>query len=533
MKDIGSVEPSEAGRDMTEEKQNVYRIYDERRRQQSIAGDVSKTEKAHADGKCTAQERMELLFDNGTYDEILPFRRNRCIDFDLYRKDAGNEGVISGFGRVNGRKICAYANDVYQMGASMGEAQGDKIRKVIDLAAQSGIPLVGMNDASGARIQEGVAALNAYCSAFGKISAVSGWIPQLSVILGNCAGGTAYASALTDFIIMVEGLSKIFITGPAVIKAVTGEDVTFEELGGSAVHGRKTGLAHFVARNEADALFTAKRLLSFLPSNSKEQPPVYACDDPPNRSVPEAEEIIPQDRNKGFDMRRIILSILDNGDLLEVQERFATNMIVGFGRLCGRTVGIVANQPRIMAGCIDIDASWKAARFVRFCDSFNIPLLTFADCPGYLPGVDQEHGGIIRNGAKLLFAYSEATVPKITTVVRKSYGGAYSAMCGKGLGADIVFALPTAELAVMGAEGAVNIIFRKEIAQAAEPEALRARLTEEYDATFLNPYKAAEYGIVDDIIRPAEMRAKLASALDILAGKTVPTFHKKHSNIPL
>lgn len=512
---------------------SVYKDFEERKKKQFISNDVDKVRKAHESGKLTAQERLQELFDNRVYEETMPFRKNSCVNFEFYKKELGNEGVISGFGRVNQRKTIAFSNDVFVMGASVGEAQGDKICKSIDLAMKSGIPIVGLNEASGARIQEGVAGLNAYCTIFGKTSVASGWIPQISVILGTCAGGTAYASALTDFIIMTESASTLFITGPAVIKSVTGEEVTFENLGGSKIHTSKTGLAHFVAKDEKEAIALAKNLLSFLPQNSKELPPEYINEDPIKRKTPEIKRTIPINPNKGFDVRDVVKPILDNNYFFEVQERFAVNMVIGFGRINGKTVGIVGNQPKVLAGCIDINASWKAARFVRFCDSFNIPIITFADCPGYLPGVEQEHNGIIRNGSKLLFAFAEATVPKVTIVMRKNYGGAYSAMCGKGLGADVVLAYPTAELAVMGAEGAVNIIHKKDIENASDPEKRKRELIEEYKNEYLTPYKGAEYGIVDDVIDPASTREKISGYLDILVDKEQWMPYKKHSNIPL
>lgn len=484
----------------------------------------------HDKGIYSAEERLKMLLDNGDFSELNPWIKNRCTDFGMNQKSLGNEGVVAGFGSIDGRNVYAFANDSTVMGGSLGEAQGFKIGRLMDLAIQGGIPTVGLNDAAGARIQEGVAALHGYCSIFGKLSIASGWIPQISVIMGMCAGGTAYASALTDFIIMVEPLGKIFITGPAVIKSVTGEDVTFDELGGSVVHGSKTGTAHFIVKSEAEAMMLVRRLLSFLPSNSKELPPRYQNSDPIDRQVSGIKDIIPDSPLRGFDMKEIIELTADHGDFLEVQENFARSMIVGFCRLNGGTVGVVANQPKEIAGCIDINASWKAARFVRFCDSFNIPLVTFADTPGYLPGVSQEHNGIIRNGSKLLFSYSEATVPKITVVVRKDYGGAYSAMCGKGLGADFVLAFPSAELAVMGAEGAASILYKKTFEK---DETRKKEAIKEYKENFLNPYRAAEYGIVDDIIDPAQLRLKLISCLDLLRNKQIWMPYKKHSNIPL
>lgn len=489
--------------------------------------------KIHEKEKLTAEERIHKLLDSLTFEDTNLWIKNRCINFDLDKKETRNEGVVVGFGKINDRTICVYANDSSVMGGSLGEAQGIKICNMLDLAMKSGVPIVGLSDAAGARIQEGVAALHGYCSVFGRTSVASGWIPQITVIMGTSAGGTAYAAALTDFIVIVNPVGKMFITGPAVIKAVTGEEVTFDELGGSVVHGTKTGLAHFVVNSEEEAFQLTRRLLSFLPANSKEKPPEYLCQDPVERLIPEVKDILPEGQNKSYDMKDIILAAIDNGDFLEVQETFARNMVVGFGRMNGKTVGIVANQPKVLAGCIDIDASWKAARFVRFCDSFNIPILTFADCPGYLPGVSQEHNGIIRNGAKMLFSYSEATVPKIKIVVRKDYGGAYSAMCGKGLGADFVVAFPTAEIAVMGAEGAANIVFKQEIEKSKNKEEKRREMIEAYEEEYLNPYKAAEYGIVDDIIDPSKLRQKLIAYLDILADKDIPVPYKKHSNIPL
>ena len=512
---------------------NKYEDFNQKKSGLSMNSRPEIIEKVHSQGKLTAEERLNILLDAHTFVESTPWIKNNCIDFDLYKKDVRNEGVITGFGKIHERNVYTFSHDATVMGGSLGEAQGIKICRLIDEAVKTGKPIVGLNDGAGARIQEGVAALNGYCSTFGKISIASGWVPHISVIMGTVAGGTAYAAALTDFIIMVDPIGKMFITGPAVIKSVTGEDVTFDELGGSAVHGQKTGTAHFVTNSEEEALALARRLLSFLPSNSKERPPQYACSDPVTRKLEMISEIVPESPNKAFDIKEIIILTVDNGDFLEVQKDFATSMVIGFARLNGETVGIVANQPKVLAGCIDINASWKAARFVQFCDSFNIPIITFADCPGYLPGVAQEHGGIIRNGSKLLFAYSVATVPKITVVVRKDYGGAYSAMCGKGMGADVVLAFPTAELAVMGAQGATNIIFRKEIEDSDDKEVALKEMMEQYKDRYLNPYRAAEYGIVDDIIDPVELRTKLISNLDMLREKSVAMPFKKHTNIPL
>lgn len=512
---------------------DIYEKFWEKREALKIKNNPKRVEKIHNGGKLTAEERVEGFFDAGTYTEMKPWTKNRCADFDLNKKDLGNEGVLSGYGTVDGRPVFSYANDVTIMGGAMGEAGRDKIVNCFEKAIESGAPIVSFNEAAGARIQEGVSALHAYCSTFGQTSIASGWIPQISLIMGTCAGGTAYCAALTDFIIQVNPAGKMFITGPAVIESVTGEKTTFDEIGGAGVHGRITGLAHFVVNSEEEGFATARRLLSFLPSNSRQAPPKYAENDPLDRKTPEIRDIIPVDPQKSFDMKKVIRSFVDNGDFFEVQESFAQNMVIGFARMGGETVGIVGNQPRILAGCIDVNASWKAARFVRFCDSYNIPIITLADTPGYLPGVAQEHNGIIRNGAKLLFAYSEATVPKITVVVRKDYGGAYSAMCGKGMGADFVLALPTGELAIMGAEGAANIVFKKEIAAAEDQAAKRKELTEHYKEVFLNPYKGAEYGIVDDVIDPEDLRSRLIRDLRIIRNKKVSTPYKKHSNIPL
>lgn len=512
---------------------NVYDEFRQKRKALRISSNPKKVEKVHASGKYTAEERMNLLFDADTFVETNPWAKNRCTDFDLYKKDLGSEGAVCGYGDIDGRPVFAYANDATVMGGSLGEAGRHKVITVMDKAMEAGYPIIALNDAAGARIQEGVSALHAYCSIFGKTSIASGWVPQISIIMGTCAGGTAYCSALTDFIIHVDPIGKMFITGPAVIESVTGEKTTFDAIGGARVHSTVTGLAHFVAKSEEEAMQITKRLLSFFPANSKEMPPIYPVTDPINRKTPEIEQIVPTEPLKAFDVKEVIKSFIDNGDFMEVQETFAPNMVVGFARMGGETVGIVGNQPKVLAGCIDVNASWKAARFVRFCDSFNIPLITLADTPGYLPGVMQEHNGIIRNGAKMLFAYSEATVPKITVVLRKDYGGAYSAMCGKGMGADFVFSLPTGELAIMGADGAANIVFRKEIAAAADKVAKKAELTADYKEKFLNPYRGAEYGVVDDVIDPADLRSNLISSIRIIRNKTAVVPYKKHSNIPL
>lgn len=513
--------------------ENKIKELREKRAKLSINSTPEKIKKIHGKNKFTAEERVDIFFDNGSYVELTPWAKTRCTDFGLNEKDLKNEGVLSGYGKVDGRDVFAYAHDNTIMGGSSGEGGRHKMITLMDKAIESGNPVVAMNDAAGARIQEGVAALHAYCSLFGKTSIASGWIPQISIIMGLCAGGTAYCSALTDFIIQVEPTGKMFITGPSVIKSVTGEETTFDAIGGGKVHGTTTGLAHFVAESEGEAFNIARRLLTFLPSNSKELPPMVETDDSIARETIEIEKMIPSDPLQSFDVKDVIKSIVDDGDFMEIQESFAKNMVIGLARLGGETIGIVGNQPKVLAGCIDVDASWKAARFVRFCDSFNIPLITLADTPGYLPGVKQELNGIIRNGAKMLAAYSEATVPKITVVLRKDYGGAYSAMCGKGMGADFVYALPTGELAIMGAEGAAEIVYKKEIEKAVDKEARKKELSEEYKELFLNPYKGAEYGVVDDVIEPKDLRKRLVSGLRIIRNKTTSMPYKKHSNMPL
>ncbi|MBF0529148.1 MAG: methylmalonyl-CoA carboxyltransferase [Deltaproteobacteria bacterium] len=499
----------------------------------SQGGGPEKIEKQHALGKKTAKERLDLLLDQNSFTELDPWIKNRCLDFGLANLELANEGVMAGWGTIDQRRTYVFSNDFTVMGGSLGEAQGLKICRLMDMAMKVGAPIVGLNDSGGARVQEGMGALNGYCSIFGKNSIASGWIPQISVILGPCAGGTVYSPALTDFIIMVDPIAKMFITGPAVIKAVTGEKIGFEELGGCRVHASKTGVAHFVTGTEEEAMRLVQKLLSFMPSNSKEQPPCRATTDPPTRLSPELRDVVPDKSSEVFNVRDIILSIVDDGDFLEVQKKFAQNIVIGFARINGRPVGIVGNQPRVLGGCLDVNASWKAARFVRFCDAFNLPLITFVDCPGYLPGIAQEHNGIIRNGSKLLYAFSEATVPKITVILRKSYGGAYSAMCGKGLGADLVIAFPTAEVAVMGPEAAADVVFKNEIAQAADPVAKHAEMVADYRNRFTTPYKAAEWGLVDDIIDPQELRPQLISALAAMSGKTEWRPYKKHSNLPL
>ncbi|ABR50610.1 carboxyl transferase [Alkaliphilus metalliredigens QYMF] len=487
----------------------------------------------HEKGKLTARERVNLLFDEGSFVEIDGFVKHRCVNFGMETVDAPGEGVITGYGTVEGKLVYTYAQDFTVVGGSLGEMHAKKICKVQDMAVKMGAPIVGMNDSGGARIQEGVDALSGYAHIFYRNTIASGVIPQITAIMGPCAGGAVYSPALTDFIFMVDQSSQMFITGPQVIKTVTGEEVTSEELGGGMTHNRISGVAHGVANNDEECILEIRRLLSFLPSNNMEGAPVFETEDDINRIIPELDDMIPDSPNKPYDMKTIIEMLADDGDFFEVQPYFAMNIITGFIRINGQSVGVIANQPKVLAGCLDINASDKAARFVRTCDCFNIPVLNIVDVPGFLPGKGQEHGGIIRHGAKMLYAYSEATVPKITLIVRKAYGGAYIAMCCKELGADLVLAWPTAEIAVMGAEGAANIIFRNEIKDAEDPQALRAEKIANYKQEFATPYKAAERGYVDDVIEPSSTRPRLVSALNMLASKRDSRPSKKHGNLPV
>jgi len=484
-------------------------------------------------GKLTARERLEYLFDPGTFQETDMFVKHRCHNFGMEDVDIPAEGVVTGHGLVNGRHVCAYSQDFTARAGTLGEMHAKKICKIMDLALKSGVPVVGLNDSGGARIQEGVDALSGYGQIFFRNSNASGVIPQISAIMGPTAGGAVYSPAMTDWVFMVKKTSHMFITGPEVIKSVTGEEVTFEELGGAEVHNQKSGVAHFACESDEDALDQIKLLLSYLPLNNMEDPPPQMPSDYVNRQDKELEEIVPDNPNQAYDMKKVIYSIVDDGEFLEPHAMYATNMIVGFARLNGMSVGIIANQPQVYAGCLDIDASDKATRFIRFCDAFNIPLLTMADVPGYLPGTQQEWGGIIRHGAKLLWCYSEATVPKMLLVTRKSYGGAYLAMCSKDLGADMVFAWPSSEIAVMGASGAANVIHSKEIKSAEDPEQKRKEKIQEYEELFSNPYRAANRGYIDAVIRPKETRPRLISALEILKTKREARSPKKHGNIPV
>ena len=498
-----------------------------------LGGGEKRIQKQHDAGKLTARERLNLLFDENSFVEIDAFVKHRCNNFGMEKQEAPGEGVVTGYGKVDGRLVYAFAQDFTVQGGSLGEMHAKKIVKVMDLALKVGAPLVGLNDSGGARIQEAVDALAGYGTIFYKNTLASGVIPQISAIMGPCAGGAVYSPALTDFTYMVDKTSQMFITGPQVIKTVTGEDISAEALGGATTHNTTSGVAHFMASNDEDCINQIRKLLSFLPSNNAEKTPIVETGDTPNRLVEELNNIIPDNSNKPYDMKEIIYSLVDNGDFYEVQPFFAQNMITGFARINGESIGIIANQPKVMAGCLDINASDKSARFIRTCDAYNIPILSLVDVPGFLPGTSQEYGGIIRHGAKMLYAYSEATVPKVTLITRKAYGGSYLAMCSKDLGADMVIAWPTAEIAVMGPEGAANIIFRKEIKESSNPKETRAEKIKEYTDEFATPYKAAERGFVDDVIEPAISRIRLADAFDMLSSKREVRPPKKHGNIPL
>ena len=496
-------------------------------------GGAKAVEKQRASGKLTARERLDLFFDPGTFRETDIFVTHRCVNFGMEKVEIPADGVVTGFGKVNGRPVFAFAQDFTSRAGSLGEMHSKKICKVMDLALKAGVPFVGFNDSGGARIQEGVDSLSAYGQIFYRNAIASGVIPQISAIMGPTAGGAVYSPAMTDFIFMVKNTSYMFITGPDVIKSVTGEEITFEALGGAMAHNTKSGVAHFACESDADAIDQIKRLLSYLPNNNMEDPPLVPTADPAGREAPELDAIIPDSPTQSYDMHDVIRAIVDDGEFFEPHAHFAGNMVVALARLGGRAVGIIANNPRVLAGCLDCDAADKATRFIRFCDAFNIPLLTIADVPGYLPGSDQEWQGIIRHGAKLLWCYSEATVPKITLVTRKDYGGSYLAMCSQDLGADMVIAWPTAEIAVMGASGAANVIFRKEIKAAADPVAKRAEIIADYENLLYNPYIAASRGFVDQVIVPSQTRPRLIEALEILSTKRETLPAKKHGNIPV
>ncbi|WP_042273763.1 methylmalonyl-CoA decarboxylase subunit alpha [[Clostridium] dakarense] len=515
---------------MSQEKLNLLR---EKRSKIELGGGQKRIDKQHASGKLTARERLNKLFDENTFVELDAFVKHRCSNFGMEKQEIPGEGVVTGYGKVDGRLVCAFAQDFTVLGGSLGEMHAKKIGKVMDMAVKVGAPVVGLNDSGGARIQEAVDALAGYGEIFYKNTIASGVVPQISAIMGPCAGGAVYSPALTDFIYMVDQTSQMFITGPQVIKTVTGEEVSSEELGGATTHNATSGVAHFMAVNDEDCINQIRKLLSFLPSNNAEKAPIIESIDDPNRLNEILNNIIPDGSNKPYDMKEIIYEIVDDGDFYEVQPLFAQNIITGFARINGESIGIIANQPKFMAGSLDINASDKSARFIRTCDAFNIPIVNFVDVPGFLPGTSQEYGGIIRHGAKMLYAYSEATVPKITVITRKAYGGSYLAMCSKDLGADMVFAWPTGEVAVMGPSGAANIIFKNDIKNADDPKEMRNVKIKEYTDEFATPYKAAERGYIDDVIEPALTRIRLADALDTLSSKREERPPKKHGNIPL
>ncbi|WP_124728685.1 acyl-CoA carboxylase subunit beta [Staphylospora marina] len=511
--------------------QKIDDLY-ERRRKVELGGGDRRIRAQHDRGKLTARERIDLLLDEGTFVELNPFVEHRATLFGMDKMEAPGEGVVTGYGKIHGRLVYVFAQDFTVFGGALGEMHALKIARIMDLAAKNGAPVIGLNDSGGARIQEGVVSLDGYGHIFYRNSVYSGVIPQISVIMGPCAGGAVYSPALTDFVFMVEKTSQMFITGPKVIEAVTREKISSEDLGGARVHAGVSGNAHFTAPSEPEVLEQVRRLLSFLPQNNTEAPPraEFKEDD---GWVEELAEVVPVEETKVYDVRNVIRLVLDHGDFMEVQEQFARNAVVGFGRIAGRPVGIVANQPKMMAGSLDIDSSDKISRFVRFCDCFNIPVITFEDVTGFFPGVNQEHRGIIRHGAKILYAYSEATVPKITVILRKAFGGAYVALNSKAIGADVVYAWPGAEIAVMGAEGAANIIFNREIRESEDPEKTRQARIKEYKEQFSNPYIAAARGMVDDVIDPRETRKMLMHALEMLENKRESRPAKKHGNIPL
>lgn len=490
------------------------------------------TETQHAKGKLTARERIGLLLDKGSFQEISPLRRHRSRGFGLEDKRPYGDGVITGWGTVYGRRVFVYAHDFRVFGGALGEAHAQKIHRLMDQAIAVGAPLVSLNDGAGARIQEGVVALAGYGGIFQRNTRASGVIPQISVMLGPCAGGAAYSPALTDLVFMVRPIAQMFVTGPDVVEAVTGEKITHDQLGGADVHSELSGVCHFSYDDEKDCLEDVRYTLSLLPANNRERPPAEPVSDPPDRRVERLLDLVPADGNRSYDVREVIGEIVDDGEFLEVHERWARNLVVGLARLAGQTVGVVANQPSVLAGVLDIPASEKGARFVQMCDAFNIPLVTLEDVPGFLPGVEQEHGGIIRHGAKLLYAYCNATVPRISVILRKAYGGAYIVMDSQSIGADLTYAWPTNEVAVMGAEGAANVVFRRQIAAADDPEATRARLVKEYRQELMHPYYAAEHGLVDDVIDPADTREVLAAGLAMLAGKHSDLPERKHGNPP-
>ncbi|GBD93642.1 putative propionyl-CoA carboxylase beta chain 5 [bacterium BMS3Abin05] len=504
-----------------------------RKAEAQLGGGQKRIDAQHQKGKLTARERLQLLLDEDSFEEVDMLVRHRSTEFGLEKQRYFGDGVVTGYGTIDGRPVFVFSQDFTVLGGSLSEAHGQKICKIMDLAMKVGAPVIGLNDSGGARIQEGVASLGAYAEIFLRNTLASGVIPQISLILGPCAGGAVYSPAITDFIIMVKKTSYMFVTGPNVVKTVTHEDVSFEELGGAMTHASKSGVAHLAAENEADAIMNARRLLSYIPQNNMEDPPILDTGDDPDRADEALNTIVPDNPNKPYDMKDIFTHVFDKGAFFEIHPDYAQNIVVGFSRLNGRSVGIVANQPAYLAGVLDIDSSIKASRFVRFCDAFNIPIITFVDVPGFLPGTDQEWRGIIKNGAKLLYAYCDATVPKITVIVRKAYGGAYDVMSSKHIRGDINYAWPSAEIAVMGPKGAVEIIFRKEIKTAGNPEEALKKLEAEYREHLANPYIVADRGYVDDVIEPSQTRPKLIRALEMVKNKVDHNPKKKHGNIPL
>jgi propionyl-CoA carboxylase beta chain len=511
------------------------RIEEVRRRHANAeaGGGAQRRQRQHDEGKLLARERIELLLDEGTFEEMDKLVRHRCRDFGMEEQVVDGDGFVTGWGRIHGRLVYVFAQDFTVLGGSLSEANAQKICKVMDLAVKTGAPVIGLNDSGGARIQEGVLSLAGYADIFLRNTLSSGVIPQISAIMGPCAGGAVYSPALTDFVFMVDKTSHMFVTGPDVIKTVTHEDVTKEKLGGAETHNSISGVAHFLAADDSDCLRMIRELIAYIPQNNLDGTPPRPSQDPPDREDPKLDDIIPGEPNLPYDIKDIITRVVDDADFFEVQEHWARNIVIGFARLAGRSVGIVANQPAYLAGCLDINSATKGGRFVRFCDAFNIPIVTFEDVPGFLPGTDQEFGGIIRHGAKLLYAYAEATVPKVTVITRKAYGGAYCVMGSKHLRTDVNFAYPSAEIAVMGAEGAVNIVYRREISAAKEPEAARIEKVAEFRDRFANPFVAAERGFIDDVIEPHETRPRLIRALEMLETKVDRTPKKKHGNIPL
>jgi len=523
----GEVEPA-----VSTNEERLRRL-DEMRAEAQLGGGVARIERQHAQGKLTARERLDLLLDPGSFVELDAFVTHRATEFGLADNHVLGDGVVTGHGTITGRLVFVFSQDFTVFGGSLSEAYAEKICKIMDLAMKVGAPLIGLNDSGGARIQEGVASLGGYAEIFLRNVLASGVVPQISVVMGPCAGGAVYSPAMTDFTIMVEGTSYMFVTGPSVVKTVTHEEVDAEYLGGALTHTTRSGVAHLAARDEVEALDAVRRILAHLPQNNLADPPRITAQDPADRMDSALDQVVPDDPRLPYDMHDVLRGVVDDGDLLEIQPGWATNILVGFARLGGRSVGIVAQQPAILAGALDIDASIKAARFVRTCDCFNVPVVTFVDVPGFMPGVGQEHGGIIKQGAKLLYAYCEATVPKITVITRKAYGGAYDVMSSKHIRGDMNFAWPTAEIAVMGAEGAVSIIFKDVIAAADDPTAEHRRLVAAYESEFANPYVAAARGYVDDVIKPSETRPRLIRALEMLANKRDTNPPKKHGNIPL